>query len=336
MLAMLASASGQVPLPDPPTPFTPPFPSTNAFFVDVAFGPSDGLAYVWDGAQVLKQNGPNSAQFTPIGSVPSGNSADVGPISFSGDGTNLLLGNGAGGVLQGSFNGLIFGMPSTGASVSSPVGNAAFNTSFAALPATSDQYFVDEGVLVGTETFPSASSVSFFNSTTHADTTLIPNIPGNSASVVVHNGQLYVGIGFGPERGEIRSFALSTLENALSTSSTVPWTSGQLINSLDNNSGAGMFFDDRGFLFVGGGNGVTVFDTQGHSRVYLNGFTSLVYDSFDDRVLVTGDKVGIYPASAFVVPEPSTAMLATAAGAVLLAIALWRRNVRRERRHTTV
>ena len=150
---------------------------------------------------------------------------------------------------------------------------------------------------------------------------LIPSIPGNGASIAVGGGRLYVGIGYGPERGEIRSFSLTDLATALSSSTTLPWTAGTAFNLADNNSGAGMFFDHRGYLFVGGGNGVTVFDALGHAATYDNGgYTNVTYDPLDDRVLVTGfgQQQGIYPASAFAVPEPSTLALATA-GALWLA-----------------
>ena len=52
--------------------------------------------------------------FTNIGWVPAGNSADAGPISFSQDEQTLLLSNGEGGQLGGSYNGLFFTMSTSG------------------------------------------------------------------------------------------------------------------------------------------------------------------------------------------------------------------------------
>jgi hypothetical protein len=88
-----------------------------------------------------------------------------------------------------------------------------------------------------------------------------------------------------------------------------------------------MFFDARGYLFVGGPQGVTVFDGQGHSMLYENGnFTSILYDRLNDRVLVTGfgDNQGVYEASIFQVPEPSSVILMLVA-ALALTPALRRR-----------
>ena len=155
---------------------------------------------------------------------------------------------------------------------------------------------------------------------------IIENIPGASTSMAVGGGRLIVGVGFGPSRGELRSFGLDALEAAY-LGVPLDWTNGSVFNSDDNNSGAGMFFDARGYLFVGGSDGVTVFDTQGNSRVYENqGFTSVEYDSANDRFLVTGfgAEQGIYPAAAFLVPEPGTGVLAVLL--MLLAAPLLRRR----------
>jgi hypothetical protein len=299
----------------------------------VTFGPSDGLMYVWDALNVLKQHSFNSTQFDNIGSVPNANSGDPGPIVFSGDGAHMLLSDGAGGNAPAQYNGVMFNLPAAGGAATTPVGTVAFNAAFVPLPASSSQYFVDQGVLAGSETFPSQSSVSLFDASNGHDTVLIPSIPGNSASIAIGGGRLYVGIGFGPEAGEIRSFSLTSLATALSSSTTIPWTTGTVFNAANNNSGAGMFFDHRGYLFVGGDNGVTVFDALGHAATYDDaGYTQVTYDPLDDRVLVTGfgQQQGIYPASAFAVPEPSTWALA-AAGALWLAVGRARRGKRRSR-----
>ncbi len=102
MLGWIGSvACADEPLPSAPYSVMLPPPSTNAFGVSVAFGPSDGLMYVWDGGQVLRQDAPMSSSFTSIGNVGSGN-ADAGPLAFSRDGSQLLAGNGAGGLLGGA------------------------------------------------------------------------------------------------------------------------------------------------------------------------------------------------------------------------------------------
>ena len=110
---LAASAVHAATLPAPSTGVTLPSPSANSFSIATAFGPSDGLLYVWNGAQVLKQNAVDSASFTSIGNVGSG-SADAGPMAFSRDASRILVGNGAGGILAGANSGLIFGIPSGG------------------------------------------------------------------------------------------------------------------------------------------------------------------------------------------------------------------------------
>jgi hypothetical protein len=145
-------------------------------------------------------------------------------------------------------------------------------------------------------------------------------------------GRFYVGVGFGPSVGQLRSFNLAALENAYNTATPLDWNTGDVFNAINNNSGAGMFFDARGYLFVGGPNGVMVFDGSGNSRLYdNNGFTSIVYDSVNDRVLVTGfgEYQGLYEANLFQVPEPSSVLLALIAGVALVPAA--RRRFRRMR-----
>ena len=122
---------------------------------------------------------------------------------------------------------------------------------------------------------------------------------------------------------------LSDLENAYNATTPLGWTAGALFNEEDNNSGFGLFFDARGLLFSGGPDGVTVFDTAGNFRLYDNsGFTGVVYDPANDRVLVTGfgDHQGLYPASIFQVSEPSTVV---PAGVAMLLVSCARARRRR-------
>ncbi len=309
VLSWCAAAAADV-LPAPSISVTLPLPSANSFSVSVTYGPTDGLMYVWDGAQVLRQNAPLSNSYTSIGNVGSG-SADAGPLEFSRNGSQLLIGNGAGGFLGGANAGQIFTIPTAGGDSNTAIGNVPFHDRFLAAPlaASNDKFFIDQG-----NQFFTASSVSVFDNTDGSNVPVIENIPGASTAMAIDDfGRFYVGVGFGPQRGQLRSFDLVALENAYNTATPLDWTAGNLFNALDNNSGAGMFFDARGFLFVGGPNGVTVFDGAGNSNFYDNsGFTGIVYDSVFDRVLVTGfgDHQGLYPASTFQVPEPGTVLLA--------------------------
>jgi len=316
----LARAADDTTLPSPTVPFTLPGPGPNTFGVSPTFGPG-GLLYVWTGAAVLKQDAPLSSSFTSIGSVGSG-SSDAGPIAFSSDGSRILVGNGFGGPLGGVHADQLFGVPASGGDSSTPVGNVPFHHSLVGAPlggANSSLYFLNQG-----DSSFAGSSVSVFDETGGANQPLIENIPGPSTSMALSSGdRLFVGVGVGAQRGQIRSFALADLASAYNTAMPLDWAAGTVFNTLDNNSGAGMFFDSRGFLFVGGPNGVTVFDTNGEARLYDNsGFTSVVYDPASDLVLVTGfgAEQGIYPASLFQVPEPSALVLAAIAGVALIAV----------------
>jgi len=311
VLLVGTSSSVAAVLPAPPATITLPAHAANAYGVSLAYGPTNGLLYVWDGAQVKKQDGFNSNSFTSIGNVGSG-SADPGPIAFSNSGSQLLVGNGFGGVLSGANSGLIFGIPTAGGSSSTAVGNVALHNAFLGAPiAGSDtKYFIDQG----TDFSGSASAVTIFDSADGSNTPLINNIPGASSSLALDGtGGLYVGIGYGDFVGELRRFSLASWTIAYNTSTPLDWSAGQGFNVEQNNSGAGMAVDARGYLFAGGPQGITVFDTQGHGRLYDNGgYSTATYDPANDRVLVTGygNFQGIYPASLFTVPEPSTALLA--------------------------
>jgi hypothetical protein len=305
-------------LPAPPISVTLPPPAKNAFTVSVTYGPSDGLMYVWNGAQVLRQDAPLSAGFTSIGNVGSG-SADPGAIAFSRDASALLLGNGAGGFEGGSHAGRIFTIPSGGGNQDASIATVPFHDTFLAAPlgSSNNKFFVDQGNASFT-----GSSVSVLDNTTGTNVPVIQNIPGASTSMAIGAGRLFVGVGFGPMGGHLHSFLLSDLETAYNASIPLNWTSGNVFNDQDNNSGFGLFFDARGWLFSGGPSGVTVFDAAGNFRLYDNsGFTGVVYDGVNDRVLVTGfgDHQGLYPASMFQVPEPSTVVMASVL-AILLAL----------------
>ena len=71
-------------------------------------------------------------------------------------------------------------------------------------------------------------------------------------------------------RGQIRRFTLPLVDLA-AAGATLDWNQGQLFNNAANNSGNGMFFDARGNLFVGGPNGVAVFNASGASQFYGTG-----------------------------------------------------------------
>jgi hypothetical protein len=253
-------------------------------------------------------------------------------MAFSLDGSQILLGNGAGGELGGSHAGLMFAIPAAGGSSSTAlVPTVPFHTSLLAAPigASTTRYFIDQG----TDLFGTGSKVSVFDSSAGTNIDVISSIPGASSSMALDSSNnLYVGIGFGAAAGELRMFSQAALTAAYA-GTPIPWTSGTVFNTNPNNSGAGMGFDARGFLFVGGPDGVTVFDPAGNSQLYHNGgYTQIALDPTNDRVLVTGfgNFQGLYDASTFLVPEPSAFALAATGGFMMC----WklRRRLRSTRR----
>ncbi len=331
ILAVVAALlSGQLvngqTLPSPVTTITsfPPVattPSGNPYGFSTAmrFSPA-GLLYAWDCQNVWRQSGVNVDSFgaAPIGTVPS-NGADAGPINFSQDGKTLLIGNGSGGYdFSGSSSGLLFTMPVTGGPAT-PAGTLLYHFDFvpspvaSTIPNSATKFVVDRG----SADF-STSEVDVFNDATGASAPLIRNIPGASSSIAFDSAnRLYVSIGFGPSRGQIRRFTLPQLDLAAG-GAPLDWTSGQLFNSADNNSGSGMFFDGRGDLFVGGPNGIAVFDHSGASQSYstgTNSFPSITRNAVNDQFALllggTNDPLHlgysplIYRAADFSVPSPA-------------------------------
>ena len=320
--AMLMSAqfvNGQT-LPTPVTTITSfPPPEPDAFATSLRFG-ANGLIYAWDGQSVWRQAGVNIDSFgaTPIGTVPS-KGADAGPINFSQDGKTLLIGNGSGGLdFSGASSGLLFTMPATGGTAT-PAGTLLYHFDFvpapvaSTIPNSATKFIVDRG----SADF-SSSEVDVFDDATGTSASVDPKHPrrqlvdclrfrqsalrlnrfraGSRTNSEVHAG---------PARPRRRRCALD-------------WTSGQLFNSADNNSGSGMFFDARGDLFVGGPNGIAVFDQSGASQSYSTGvdsFPSISPNAVNDQFALllggTNDPLSlgysplIYRAADFSVPSPA-------------------------------
>ncbi|MBN1911470.1 MAG: hypothetical protein JW818_17135, partial [Pirellulales bacterium] len=143
MAALGCLAAGMVRAEDVPAPVghlmnVPALP-WSSFHHSVVYS-TDGLLYLWDGSYVWQQDGVGVDGFTQIGEVP-GNMADAGPIRFSPDGTQFLLGNGAGGwgPMSGEeyHAGRLFGMPIGGAVLSQPLGDIDYHYDIATLPSQS-------------------------------------------------------------------------------------------------------------------------------------------------------------------------------------------------------
>ncbi|MFI5377822.1 MAG: PEP-CTERM sorting domain-containing protein [Tepidisphaerales bacterium] len=325
VLADVPAPVGQVTLPGPG--------NGNTFTVSARYS-ADGQLYVWDGANILYETTPGARPFTILspGGIGSG-SADTAAINFTSDGSTVVVGNGAGG-LAGAIdpsdpsNGLIFTIP-IGGGTSHQSADVNDHVDFIPLPSISTLANAHQKMLVDEGAPGLTSAVSIVDLTSGANTAIITSIPGAGTSLAMDGAnRLYVGIGYdgkttGSHRGDIRRFDWTAVETAFLNHTPLDWTAGQLFNSpTNNNSGAGMFFDSRGYLFVGGNEGVAVFAPDGTGQVYDLGlgYVTLTYNPAADQFFAkpfSGDTLNVYNAAAFV-PEPAALLLPALAALGLL------------------
>ncbi len=293
-----------------------PVPDANAYSTSLRYD-SSGNLYAWDGLSVWEQSG-GTGTFNNIGLVTAGNSADAGPINFSQDGQSLLLSNGAGGFQGGAYNGVFWTMPASGGAATQIMGGGVPNTGDAvalpaasAIPGSGTKYIVN----AGTSDY-SSSSLSIFDAATGANKVVIDNGPGATTSIAINpkNESVYVGVGYGADAGNIYSFSLSLIGSAFVSGTPINFLSGgTLFNPTGTGfqSGAGMFFDNNGFLFSGG-DGITVFRPDGTiSYNQASGaadgyYAALSYNPANNEVLKVpyGSSTGtLYNATEF---EPGT------------------------------
>jgi hypothetical protein len=318
-----------------------PAADSNAFSTSLRYD-ANGNLYAWDGLSVWEQSG-GTGSFTKTGSAAAGNSADAGPITLSQNGQSLLLSNGGGGVQGGAFNGEFWSMPAAGGVAALVTGSGVPYTGDAValpaastIPGSSSKYIVYEG-----NSSYNGSSLSIYDAATGADKVVVDNGPGATTSIALNprNDSVYLGIGYGTDAGDVFSFSLSQIDQAYTTGNPVDFLSGgTLFNpaGTGSQSGAGMFFDNNGYLFSGG-DGITVFNPSG-SIVYDqpagaadNYYDTLVYDPANNEVLkvpyvYSGPATGtLYNATEFeAVPEPST--LALLGAGALFGLVAWRRR----------
>ena len=304
---------------------TIPTPDNNAYSTSLRYD-SSGNLYAWDGLSVWEQSA-GGGTFSNIGSVPAGNSADAGPISFSQDGQTLLLSNGDGGQLDGSYNGLFFTMSTSGGmGVQVPGSGTPYATDALALSTSSTiagsstKYLVYQASAFTGHPVP--ISISVFDAAAGTNQVVIDGEMGASASIAINpqNGSLYVNVGLGPDRGNIYSFSLSQIDTAYQSRNPLDFHSaGVLFNPSGTGGqiGAGMFFDKYGYLFAGG-YGITVFRPDG--TICYNqpgdgyyGYASLTYNPATNSVLKipsvaygTTSTGIVYSATDFESPSPGT------------------------------
>ena len=291
-----------------------PQPDNNAFSTSLRYD-SNGDLYAWDGLSVWEQSG-GTGGFANIGAVAPGNSADAGPIAFSQDGKTLLLSNGAGGFVGGSYNGVFWTMPASGGATTQVAGGGIPYTFDAValpvattIPGSGAKYIVYEG-----NSSYSGASLSIFDSSAGTSQVIIDNGPGATTLIAVNpqNESIYVGIGYGADAGEIYSFSLSQIDSAYESGTPLNFlAAGTLFDPAGSGyqSGAGMFFDSNGYLFSGGG-GVTVFRPNGticyNQPAGSDYFDALTYNPAKNEVFKVpyGSSTGsLYSAADF---EPAT------------------------------
>ena len=95
-----------------------------------------------------------------------------------------------------------------------------------------------------------SSSLSIFDASTGTDKVVIANGPGATTSIAVNpkNNSVYVGVGYGPDVGNIYSFSLSQIDSAYKSGTPIDFLSGGVLfnsNGTGSQIGAGMFFDKQ-------------------------------------------------------------------------------------------
>jgi len=218
----------------------------NAYYSVVNFLP-DGRTVVYDGYTVWNETAVGSGAFAALGTVgaaPGG--SDPGFIVSSVDGSQMIIGQGAGGFTGGSSNGLIYSMPATGgpATLIADVDN-----NYAAAFRSSTELYVD----LGDGTFGGGSFVSVLDLTSGSNSVVI-DVPGGSGGVAVDSlGRLYVAIGYdatGVRTGEIRRFAAADIQAALTGGFVIDYDTGLFITR--ELSASSLAFINDNLLICGG------------------------------------------------------------------------------------
>ena len=138
---------------------------------------------------------------------------------FSQDGTNLLLSNGAGGCLGYSGNGIFWTMPASGGTAAQVTGSGVPYTGDAlalpaatTIPGSGTKYIV----YAGNSSYSGSSRCRFSTPPPGRTQVVIDNSPGATTSIAINpkNNSVYVGVGYGPDAGNIYSFTLSQIDSA--------------------------------------------------------------------------------------------------------------------------
>ena len=238
----------------------------NAFSTSLRYD-SSGNLYAWDGLNVWKQSG-GTGVFNNIGSVTAGNSADAGPISFSQDGQSLLLSNGSGGYTFRRQRHLLdhAGVGRIGHAVAGSGVPYAYDAlalpAASTIPGSGTKYIVNAGTSDYIEQF-----VVDFRCRDRDGQGGHRQRP-RSHDFDRHQSekqQPLRGRRLRADAGNIYSFSLSQIDSAYNSGTPIDFLAGGTLfnpTGTGSQSGAGMFFDNDGYLFSGG-DGITVFRPDG-------------------------------------------------------------------------
>ena len=204
-----------------------PLPDANAFSTSLRYD-SSGNLYAWDGLSVWEQSG-GTGTFNNIGSVAAGNSADAGPISLLAKRTKPAAEQRRRRLLGCVCNGVFWTMPASGGAAAQVTGSGVPYTDDAlalpaasTIPGASTKYIVYEG-----NSDYDGSSLSIFDTATGSNQVVIDNGPGATTSIAINpkNNSVYVGVGYGPDAGNIYSFSLSQIDSAYNTGTPIDFLS---------------------------------------------------------------------------------------------------------------
>ena len=224
---------------------TLPPPANGSFSTVFDFLPDDRLV-TFNGFEVSVQNRPGSSDFEPIGTLPSEFSGGSPAfIVTAPDNSSFVLSTGA--------DGNIFTLPTTGGEAEL-ITNIPLNFSATFDPEQSDELFINRGTQP--EGDFSGSEVERLLLSTGDTQTIVEDIPGASAGVGFdEEGNLYTGIGLDPNEqrtGEIRRFSSLDVEQSIQTETPLDFDDdGEFVAQVL--SATGLFFDEEGDLWVGGG-----------------------------------------------------------------------------------
>jgi hypothetical protein len=304
--------------------FSLPAPSSISFGTTATYG-SDGLLYAYDGKNVFKQGALNGSSFTKISTADAAVAgSDAGPITFTQNGSTIVVGTGSGGQdFSGNSAGKFLTLPAAGGTFTPLSATIPGQFAFTPLPASSTVAGAGNKLAMDQGDF-SSSNVSYFDITSGSNVSVVSGIPGASSELAFGpDGKLYVGVGFdgdndgpgGPDtdhRGEIRSFTIGALDGAFNASTPIPFSSGTLLNAANNNGGNGFFLSQAGYLFAGAGSegGLITISPTGDVTSYNLGlsFPTFRYNPTNDQfaAIAFDGSTSVFNASSFV-PEPGVA-----------------------------